>query len=78
MMSNRNFSRGGELPIVMSRAFSQNPGAAKVFSSLGPLQRQKFIDGSFTQTACANMSVYVDCCEEVCNNMSCFDDIILY
>lgn len=78
MRSNRSFAHGGEIPIIMSRAFSQNTKAAEIFSSLSSQHRQALIDGAFSPSAFANMQSYIDSFDGSSNNMSYPDNMIFY
>lgn len=78
MRSNRSFAHGGEIPVALSRAFSQNIKAAEIFASLSSQHRQALIDGAFSQSACTNIQAYVDSFDESCNNISCPDNMIFY
>lgn len=78
MMPKRSYSRGGEMPPAMSRAFSQNPAAADRFMSLSSHNMQSMIDGSYSLYAYSNMPAYVDSCSQTDNNISYFIDQLYY
>lgn len=69
-MLNRGFTRGGELPVALSRAFSSDERFAKEFSSLEPAAKRSLLSSPIASMNSSQLSAYMDTVGTSGNNMS--------